>query len=141
MTNELRFEVPGVPVPLARARSGAGHHYTPTDSDHYMQRVGWCALAAAAKQGWTVPDKNTPLAIEVHVFRAALRGDASNFLKGIEDGITKCKRVWHDDRQLLKAHVEMELDRDNPHAIVWVRKLEGVIDAAKVKGPAKGRQR
>jgi Holliday junction resolvase RusA-like endonuclease len=130
---ELRFTIPGPPVPQARARAGrGGHHYTPAKSRAYLSRVRDSAhvamvFANAAKRptrdlAWA-PKGTGPFAVELDVYRAANRGDADNFAKGIKDGMTRAG-VWLDDRYVTSLAVRMHIDRSNPRAEVIVRRLE-----------------
>lgn len=115
----LVFTIPGSPVPGARARvferkngrgepTGAFGAAVPAKSKAYQKHVATCAWAAALSQRWNRPVKGQPLGIVLIIYRkVGARGDASNYLKVVEDGINDSHMVWHDDRYVEEIVVKM----------------------------------
>ncbi len=63
-----------------------------------------------------------PFAVTLDVYRAANRGDADNYAKGVKDAMTKAG-VWDDDRHVTSLTVRMFLDRERPRVDVEVLSL------------------
>jgi Holliday junction resolvase RusA-like endonuclease len=116
----LRFTVPGPPVPCERPRFAKGRTYLPAKSRKYQSLVATYADTAAEQAGWLI-DIDHRYAIDIRVYRQALRGDWDNFAKSICDGLKGV--AWPDDRQVLSALVQLELDRANPRVEVTVRRI------------------
>lgn len=118
----LRFVVPGPPVPKARARvvrtGGKVRSFTPAKTARYERAVGAYALQARLLvPRWPL---DASYAVQVHVYRAARRGDADNFLKGAIDG---CNGVlWGDDRQVRRTFAELH-DGETPRLEISVEVL------------------
>lgn len=117
--SELRFVVPGAPVPCARVRvSKTGHARTPDRTKAYANLVGIYANQAMARTRWIVGGRG-PFAVIIAVHREAERGDPDNMAKSILDACTKA-RVWSDDARVHDLHVRMFVDRERPRAEVCV---------------------
>ena len=128
----LVFEIPGRPVPGARARvfkrtSGpkAGEYgaATPAKNKAYQKHVATCAWAAARNKGWKIPHKKFALGISLVVYRHVEKGDASNYLKVVEDGVNDSKAVWVDDRCVDFAAVRVITNKSERLRIdvkIWV---------------------
>ena len=124
--NELRFEVPGRPVPQPRMTQRGVHtpnHPKRKQIDAYLafkDAVGWQAKAAGAAV-W-----DGPVMIEVNVHlrdRMKRRWDISNVLKAVEDGLNGV--AWRDDKQLTSATIRLytagRLGTDpSERTVVWV---------------------
>jgi Holliday junction resolvase RusA-like endonuclease len=131
---ELRFTIPGRPVPYERTADSRGRRLTPLRTRHYMQLVALVARSAASAARFDLRDG--PMVLSVDIYPADLvLADVSNVAKSVEDGITKSQSVWLDDRQVsdLRAR-RMPVDRANPRVCVTVTPL--IAEAAKPKRPA-----
>lgn len=107
----VRFFVPGRPLPLARARhfwddkTGLGVRNKP-NVRAYQDKVGWHAKVAGCRR------IEGPVELRLEVYVSGRRGDLSNYVKMIEDGLNGV--AWMDDRQVIelaarfieKHHVE-----------------------------------
>lgn len=131
MTVELRFTVPGSPVPKGRPRARAyidrqtgeprAIIYTPETTDGYESTVAAHAAKAVLVQGWRVA-KADRLAVSVCLFWADLRRrDLDNAAKSVLDALNG--GVWADDSQIDDLRILRRLDRERPRAFVVVRKL------------------
>jgi Holliday junction resolvase RusA-like endonuclease len=123
---ELRFIVPGPPVPAARPRVvrrglGRAHAFTPARTEAYEQRVGVAALQAMAAIRWRVGDAG-PFGLRLDFYREANRGDLDNYTKAAADGITRA-RVWDDDRHVHELAARMFVDRARPRTEVLIWRL------------------
>lgn len=97
---EIRFTVPGPPVPKARARVVDGHAFTPRRTAAYERLVAIIASAALGARPW-LPD--ALYGVEVVVSRSASRGDWDNYAKSVCDA---CNGIlWVDDRQIRDGRV------------------------------------
>ena len=122
----LQFEVPGPPVPAARARIVRRRPWskprgiTPARTESYEEKVGLCTMRAMAAARWPRDGKG-PFGLRVDVYRSADRGDASNFLKGVEDGMSRA-HVWANDSRIHDTRARLFIDRERPRAeiFVWV---------------------
>lgn len=111
--------VPGPPVPLERARSGAhGHHYLPRRSVEFRERVQGCWLAAGR------PSLGSqPFSLSVMFHRSSKRGaDLDNMVKAICDSLNGL--AFADDSQLVcisGAHkVACARGADRSELSLWV---------------------
>ena len=122
---ELRFTVPGPPVPKARARvvsRGNGqmaHAFTPAKTQVYGRHVALLAREARWKRGaWPT---TMLYGIEINVHRSAARGDWDNFAKAICDA---CNGVlWEDDAQVREGHVVLRSTAKGAERVeirVWI---------------------
>lgn len=121
---KLEFDVPGSPVPKARARVSLRqgrdgqtkvHAHTPKRTASYESRVGLFARARRPR-GW-------PTRAEYRVsFLAALdadRGDIDNFLKSILDGAQGV--LWENDKSVRRlGECEVRVDTSAPGLHVTV---------------------
>lgn len=123
----LRFVVPGPPVPAARPRAGKGGRiYIPDEATAYQTHVATIARVAAHNARWVRPSKTQPLAIAIRIYRPRRTGDASNYLKIVEDGINDAETVWLDDRYVLSAWAQMFVSRTRPRVEVTIGFWDGV---------------
>ncbi|NPV72134.1 MAG: RusA family crossover junction endodeoxyribonuclease [Firmicutes bacterium] len=118
---EIRFTVPGRPVPKARHRAtligGKIVSYTPRKVREFEQAVGWAAKAAR------VPMLEGPLAVEIHCYVDPRRAipDSDNLAKSVLDGLNGV--AWHDDRQVVDVRcVRHEVNsRGEERTEIWIR--------------------
>lgn len=122
--SELSFDVPGPPVPKARARTviskktGAVMTFTPERTKAYESLVRDCAALAVRRHRWSL--RSSPIALHVTVRRARRAGDATNFCKSIEDACNGI--VWTDDELVRRVVVDV-LDGQPPGVTVVVRDI------------------
>lgn len=129
----IAFEVPGPPVPCARARVSIKKRrvgseektfamaFTPQRTREYERRVGTYALNAVNRcRTW----RKTAAAYRVRAtfYRDTVRGDLDNTLKALADGMNGI--VYADDRQVSDAVVALRTDRERPRTEVEVVMLE-----------------
>lgn len=89
------FEIPGPPVPKARARRGAnGTWYTPKRTVEYEKEVYYLAKQAGLQFS---EDRWYSLDITAHVYSFGRIGDRDNIVKSIMDGLRHFDDF--DDRQ------------------------------------------
>lgn len=111
----LDVVVHGDPVPCARPRrSRNGGVYMPDKAAAYQRAVATVVMLAARKECWVRVAKGVRVALHVRVFRRADRGDLSNFVKAVEDGINDAGNVWHDDRYVGVIVAAMYVDAQRP---------------------------
>ena len=129
----LSFAVSGPPVPYQRPGQGrGGHRFTEPASAEYMFRVGAAAMKAIAEQPWparTLHRSKSGGAVQrgpkgqfglvVTVYRAARRGDITNFVKSVEDALTKAC-VWWDDAMVIDLHAHLREDKESPRTEITV---------------------
>jgi Holliday junction resolvase RusA-like endonuclease len=122
----LKFTIPGIPVPCARARiyrnHGRTHGVTEKKTEAYEKLVALCARSAMARTRWVVGGRG-PFSTTIRVYRAARRGDSDNFAKGVKDGLTQAG-VWEDDRYVEHLVVWLYVDKVKPRVEVEVRQLK-----------------
>lgn len=110
-----RFEVPGNPIPKARARSGRGHHYTPARTRAYETRVRLSARHLPCLEG--------PVKVRCVFYREdAVPCDLDNLVKSVLDGINR--QVFRDDRQIVWLEAVKTIDRERPRAEVEIETVE-----------------
>ena len=139
-SNELRFTVPGDPVPKARARvvtgsNGNTHSYTPDKTVSAEGVIKLFANLAGAKP------MEGPLALDVEIYlaipkswshkrsldavhgitRPETRPDWDNFGKLVSDALNGV--AWRDDGQIVEAHVAKHY-AEVPHTEICVRGLQ-----------------
>ena len=96
-------ELPGVPVPKARARTGrGGHFFTPAKTRNYelaLATPAKCVMGGASRSrarcGSSLRCKRNSL--------PTARPDADNYLKSAKDALNGI--VWKDDAQVVDARV------------------------------------
>ena len=128
---KLTFCVPGVAHAWSRTRiafdprTGRVRPVNTAALRDYEHQVASAAALAARAQGWRLVARDVPVAlaivchlpiakgtakrkVEALVGAPAVpsRGDTSNFLKAIEDGIVKCQIVIPDDAQIYRTVTE-----------------------------------
>lgn len=127
----ITFQVPGDPVPWARARLGkTGLHFTPEKQRSYMTMVR--DYGATAMGGLPLIEGPVELSIIATFLRPKsapkrnpprwkpTRPDASNYLKLCEDALNRV--VWKDDAQVARLSVVKQFG-DAPSLAVTVRAL------------------
>ncbi len=116
---KLVIELPGEPVPKARARFGKGHAYTPARTASYERSLAWAYKAAMGSRkplegplrvavtafmgipkSWSRADRMQALA---GVIRPTGKPDGSNILKSAEDSGNGI--LYVDDSQIVTATV------------------------------------
>jgi Holliday junction resolvase RusA-like endonuclease len=128
------FDVPGPPVPKARARVTARGTFTPKRVLEYEGRVRAAAMLALATLGCAWP-RDREYRVQVAVWRARHSGDCDNYSKAVLDALNaqraqtrkgKVVRVaedglfWRDDVQVCELHVKRFDDRNDPRTMVTV---------------------
>lgn len=111
-------DVPGPPVPKARARTvrdkdGTPHTFTPRRTKAYEELVGW------SYQGQRRYEGTVRLVVIVHEGRGH-PADADNLIKSALDGLNGVAYV--DDKQVLR--IEAEVFRDSPNPSLYVEVWE-----------------
>lgn len=119
MTSEIRFFVPGRPVPKQRHRTVKGRKYTPPETVAYARLVRLIANTAWPKP-WPLDRR---YGVEVVVTPADGRvGDGDNYQKAATDPLKGL--AWKDDRQVKRWECEVldpDSERPGMHVRVWVR--------------------
>src|SRR5690606_35141301 len=117
----------------ARARvvtaNGRTHSYTPDRTAAWEGEIVRAFRAAYPEHEPWGPDVPVRMVVEVvcpgRGKRARIRGDASNFLKGIEDALNGW--AYHDDIQIVEARVTKRRARrgEFPGVVVTIAPVEG----------------
>lgn len=119
----LSFDVPGAPVPKARARvMAAGYSFTPKRVREYEASVRAAAAEAVAQRPDWPKEHPGGYKVRVAVYRARAAGDLDNFAKSALDAMNKGV-VFDDDRRVVELHALLLLDRERPHLLVEVEPL------------------
>jgi Holliday junction resolvase RusA-like endonuclease len=119
MSSTLRFVVPGIPVPKARPRLGAGGNvYTPKRTQGFEHTVATFAVQAMARNGWSRnPDDR--YAVTLHVYWPdGRRRDLDNALKSTTDAMNGL--AYTDDSQIVEVHAYGSVDSSRPRVEVQV---------------------
>lgn len=126
----LSFFVSGIPVAWSRTRVatsafGKMRFVNAASLTEYEQEVAVAASRAARKAKWKMPARDVPVSLTV-LFRLPIaestgkrkrasilgtpavpsRGDLSNYVKAVEDGIVLSGWVIHDDAQITAITAE-----------------------------------
>lgn len=111
------FDIPGPPVPKARARRGRHGFYTPQKTVSYERHVGSCALVAVlANRRWL---KTSEYQVQLDVYyRDKRSGDLDNLEKSILDGMQGV--VYHNDKQVCSSIKSRHYDKERPRVCVRV---------------------
>ena len=112
---ELKFFIPGCPVPKGRARAGAGgRFFTPKRTRAYEELVAWTARTQPFAIG------PAPVAIRIVLqTERALRGDIDNYAKAILDGMVK-GQMMDDDRQVYSLQIQFVIGAGEEGAWVYI---------------------
>lgn len=118
---ELVFEVPGEPVPKARARVVGGHAYTPERTSAYERTVSLLSRAARSSHPQWPLDARYSLRITLYP-GTARRSDIDNAVKALADGMRGS--VYLDDSQIDHIDVVRLWGEPPARALVAVTVLE-----------------
>ena len=131
--DELRFTVPGEPVPAQMrtllpgggvARGGKQTDRVRQFRDHVRLR----AMMAINASGW-LADVDQTFALEARFFLGNRRTfDVDNGLKALADGLKAT--VFPDDRQVFEMHAWKVQDAERPRVEIVVRRLPSSSDRA-----------
>lgn len=119
---ELRFTVPGRPVPKERPRKGRWRWYTPTRTVEYEQKVAMYALIARGEfeqrngKRWPLDGKYRVQSIGHYSNRAHLP-DEDNVLKAVKDALQHV--LWENDRQVYRSTSETRIEPNSDYLEVW----------------------
>lgn len=135
-----RFEVPGVPIPKARARVTRNGRFTPDTTKRYENKVRLCAYTAGVKK------LSGPVVLSLVLYMPdRRRRDGENIQKAIQDALNGL--AYEDDSQVMEWHGRMEVDKSNPRAIVTLEAIQEMrqgnmqqfgLSAAVVPPPKRG---
>ncbi|MGK3981369.1 RusA family crossover junction endodeoxyribonuclease [Sorangium sp. So ce118] len=130
----VSFEVPGPPVPCARARISVNkvvgadgkerritRGHTPAKTAAYKRQVSLYALNAVNRSREWRRDAQA-YRLRVTFYRDIARGDWDNLAKGCADSMNGI--VYIDDRQVCDASVSVRTDKEKPRTVVEVVMLE-----------------
>lgn len=120
----LSFEIPGPPVPKARARVTGGGTFTPKKTKDYEEAVGWAAMVAYRKLG---PLPKWPLYVEygldcVFWWKGRPACDGDNCLKSVQDGLEKV--LYKNDKQVVDGHYRMRKGSHVDKTVVTIWTLD-----------------
>lgn len=115
--NEWRFEVPGPPLPWARARRNGKRTFTAPEQTAYRERIIWFAKQAK------VPVFTGPICLQVYAFIAhrkhpwlAGSGDGDNYMKQVQDALQD--HCFLDDACITTWGGSKQVDKVNPRLVV-----------------------
>lgn len=146
--DSLRFEVPGTPVPKARARSTkTGIHFTPAKTRKYEQAVAHAAKCAMeGNQPWGGPIElfigfGFPVPDSWPQWKkdAAIKGlivptgkpDVDNCIKSVKDALNGI--IWLDDSQVVSVSAVKKYVV-NAHAVIKVGTMSELPSSITKKG-------
>lgn len=119
---KLAFTVPGPPVPKERprvvTRDGKSVAFTPEATRDYEKHVRTVAWAHTLNSGWPL---RAHYSLVLRVYRKRATGDWDNYAKAICDGAEG--QLWHNDRQIRRATVDIIDGDPNPRVEVEVETL------------------
>lgn len=127
----LRFDVPGIPVPKARARVGRRGGFTPKRTADYTRVVRDAASLMVALLGREWDTNAAHYRLTVYVVPLApkkqrgpdeLRGDWDNYGKLVSDALNGV--AWKDDRAVVDARVVVCVPTRQPGIRVSVERVE-----------------
>jgi Holliday junction resolvase RusA-like endonuclease len=144
--DEITVEIPGDPIPQPRARATrGGHMYTPGKTIRpYKQAIAIRVGLEAKRRRWKASDgpfevvivcvfarppshwtKAGELASSAPAFPGLRCGDWDNLAKGVQDAVTACGGVWHDDTQVIDGRaIKRFAGRGEPaRTIIQIRRL------------------
>lgn len=118
---QIRFTIPGCPIPKQRARKGAGGRwYTPKKTRAYMDRVR--GLAWINKPIGNVWPKDATYRVQLDIYFPDNRTrDLDNVCKGVLDALNSC--LWDDDSSVHEIVMNRHLDKEKPRVEVEVQTL------------------
>lgn len=124
-SKKLKVVVQGRPVPQGRPKFAGNHGYDPPASRKYKKAAKEAIEEAIYEQGWTIVNEDTPVKIEMIIYKPVLKsypkwytlagilgliaplkknGDIENIAKGIMDAGTGL--IYKDDCQVYSLHCE-----------------------------------
>jgi Holliday junction resolvase RusA-like endonuclease len=144
--DEITVEIPGDPIPQPRARATrGGHMYTPGKTIRpYKQAIAISVGLEAKRRRWKASDgpfevvivcvfarprshwtKAGDLAASAPAFPGLRCGDWDNLAKGVQDAVTACGGVWHDDTQVIdgRAIKRYAGGGESARTIIQIRRL------------------
>jgi Holliday junction resolvase RusA-like endonuclease len=117
---DLRFTIPGPPIPKARPRLARnGHTYTPGSTRAFEATVRAYAYQALGKANLTwgmLGDFAVELAFYLPDKR---RKDCDNLGKGVADALNGV--IWQDDSQITDMSIHKRFDAKRPRTEVVIR--------------------
>lgn len=125
---QIKFTVPGRPVPKGRPRLGMNKQtgktfaFTPQETKAYESTVGW--EARAAMKGADPVTCDVKMTIDVY---HCTRGDVDNFGKSVLDGCNQI--IFKDDNQVVSLTVTKHQVSDKK-----VERVEVTVDMVEGKG-------
>lgn len=138
---EIKFTVPGQPVPQGRPRFTTKpfmRTYDPPKSAKYKRKVKMFAEKIAPKQPLQGElfvevlvfketlksfSKTKKVAAEARTLRPTTKPDADNYAKGILDAVKGV--IWEDDGQVVDL-VTRKFYSETPRAEITIREISGV---------------
>ena len=117
---DLRFTVPGPPIPKARPRLARnGHTYTPGSTRAFEATVRAYAYQALGKASLTWGMLGD-FAVELTFYLPdKRRKDLDNLAKGVADSLNGV--IWQDDSQITDLSIHKRFDAKRPRTEVVIR--------------------
>lgn len=123
-TTDIRFVVPGPPVPKARARVAGGHGFTPARTRRYEAMIRAYAMREVARDRWA---RAGAFAVTLRFFWPdARRRDLDNATKSVTDAMNRV--AYDDDSQIRELHVYGEIDRACPRVEVTIERRPAALE-------------